>query len=71
MRLENSQFNRDDWLQADPSKLWWKPNNNRTFCLEVENVHYGAQSTEIRRQRVVTPDGQVLKTYEYNLSEVQ
>jgi hypothetical protein len=71
MRLENSQFNRDDWLQADASKLWWKPNNNRTFCLEIENVHYGAQHTEIRRQRVMTPDGQALKTYDYNLSEVQ
>jgi hypothetical protein len=71
MRLENSQFNRDDWLQAVPTKLWWKPNNSRTFCLEIENIHYGDQHNEIRRQRVVTPDGRVLKTYEYNLSEVQ
>jgi len=63
MRVENSWFKRDDWLLLDPTHLWWKPNNTRSFCLELENVTAGA--TEIRRQRLVTPDGQTITTLNY------
>jgi hypothetical protein len=65
MRIENSWFKRDDWLLLDPTHLWWKPNNTRSFCLELENVIGG--STEIRRQRLVTPDGQTVTTSNYML----
>jgi hypothetical protein len=65
MRIENSWFKREDWLQLDPTHLWWKPNNTRSFCLELENVTAGL--TEIRRQRIVTPDGQTLTTSNYAL----
>jgi len=63
MRVENSWFKRDDWLLLEPTHLWWKPNNTRSFCLELENVTAGA--TEIRRQRLVTPDGQTITTLNY------
>ncbi len=63
MRVENSWFKRDDWLLLDPTHLWSKPNNTRSFCLELENVTAGA--TEIRRQRLVTPDGQTITTLNY------
>jgi hypothetical protein len=66
MRIENSWFKRDDWLQLDPTHLWWKPNNPRSFCLELENVTAG--STEIRRQRLLTLDGQTITTYNYAAS---
>jgi len=65
MRIENSWFKRDDWLFLDATHLWWKPNNTRSFCLELENVSAG--STEIRRQRIVTPDGQTLTTSNYTV----
>jgi len=63
MRVENSWFKRDDWLLLEPTHRWWKPNNTRSFCLELENVTAGA--TEIRRQRLVTPDGQTITTLNY------
>ncbi len=65
MRIENSWFARDDWLLLDPTHLWWAPNNDRTFCLELENVTAG--SIEIRRQRLVTPDGQTITTSNYQI----
>jgi len=65
MRIENSWFKRDDWLFLDATHLWWKPNNTRSFCLELENVTAG--SIEIRRQRIVTPDGQTLTTSNYTV----
>jgi hypothetical protein len=64
MRIENSWFKRD-WLFLDATHLWWKPNNTRSFCLELENVTAG--SIEIRRQRIVTPDGQTLTTSNYTV----
>jgi hypothetical protein len=51
------------WLLLDPTHWWWKPNNDRTFCLELENVTAG--SIEIRRQRLVTLDGQTITTSNY------
>jgi len=63
MRIENCWFKRDDWLQLDPTHLWFKPTNPRSFCLELENVTGG--SSEIRRQRLVTPDAQTITTLNY------
>jgi hypothetical protein len=57
------RFKRDDWLLLTPSQLWWKPNNPRSFCLELENLTGG--STEIRRERLATPDGQTITTLNY------
>jgi hypothetical protein len=67
-KIETSQFNRDDWLQLDPSHLWWAPNNTSTFCLELENLRVGAGADEIRKQRIVTPDGQAIATYDYTVA---
>jgi hypothetical protein len=63
MRVENSWFKRDDWLSLDATKLWYMPHNPRSFCLELENVTGGA--TEIRRQRLITPDAQTITTLNY------
>ena len=68
MKIECSQFNRDDWLQADPTHLWWIPNNTSTFCLELENVRVGSSASEIRKQRIVTPDGQTITTLSYQVA---
>jgi hypothetical protein len=66
MRVENSWFKRDDWLSLDATHLWWKPNNTRSFCLELENVTGG--SIEMRRQRIMTADGQTTTTYNYTIA---
>jgi len=66
-KIEASQFNRDDWLQLDPTHLWWIPNNNVTFCLELENLRVGSGPSEIRKQRILTPDGQTLTTNNYTV----
>jgi hypothetical protein len=68
MKIECSQFNRDDWLQADPTHLWWIPNNTSSFCLELENLRVGSAAAEIRKQRIVTPDGQTLTTANYSVA---
>ena len=65
MKIECSQFNRDDWLQLDATHLWWIPNNNVTFCLELENLRVGSGPSEIRKQRLFTPDGQTITTLNY------
>ena len=65
MKIECSQFNRDDWLQLDATHLWWIPNNNITFCLELENLRVGSGPSEIRKQRLFTPDGQTITTLNY------
>jgi hypothetical protein len=67
MKIECSQFNRDDWLQADPTHLWWIPNNTSSFCLELENLRVGSSASEIRKQRITTPDGQTLATSNYSV----
>jgi len=71
IRVEECEWNRSDWLQLDPTHLWWAPNNTRTFCLEIENTDYQDASgnwVEIRRQRLVTLDGQTITTYNYAAS---
>src|SRR5262245_61550953 len=67
-KIEASQFNRDDWLQLDPTHLWWLPNNTSTFCLELENLRVGSNAAEIRKQRIFTPDGQTVTTLNYAAS---
>lgn len=64
MKIECSQFNRSDWLQANANQLWWTPNNAFTFCLELENLRVG--TGEIRKQRIFTPDGVNLTTLNYS-----
>jgi hypothetical protein len=67
-KIEASQFNRDDWLQLDPTHLWFAPQNTSTFCLELENLRYGAAAAEIRKRRMFTPDGQAITTQDYTVA---
>lgn len=68
MKIECSQFNRDDWLQLDATHLWFTPTNPSSFCLELENLRVGSNAAEIRKQRIFTPDGQTISTLNYAAS---
>jgi hypothetical protein len=68
MKIECSQFNRDDWLTLDATHLWYVPNNPSSFCLELENLRVGSTAAEIRKQRIFTPDAVNITIQNYSLA---
>jgi hypothetical protein len=54
IRVENSEFNREDWLEAH--QPWWIPNNNVAAVVEAHNVFAGKTHILARRYQAL-PNG--------------